>query len=125
MNAQAAKLLIVDDDAPILCALTARLEHSGYSVQAASNASIALTTIEDDEPDVALLDIDMPGLDGFKLADELHRRVPDCRCIFLTASKRQEHRDKADAMDIRFVEKPFDARDLLDVIHDACLERGL
>ena len=121
----AANLLIVDDDAPILRALTARLEHTGYSVKAASNASIALTSLDEQKPDVALLDIDMPGLDGFKLAEELHRRVPECRCIFLTASKRQEHREQARAMDLRFVEKPFDARDLLDAIEDARRERGL
>ena len=88
-------LLLVDDDTAILRALTARLTHAGYEVSAASNASIALTQAEQLAPDVALLDINMPGIDGFKLAEALRERRPDCVCIFLTASRSREQRDIA------------------------------
>ena len=54
-------LLIVDDDGPILRALTARFEHADYSVTPATNASIALSQLDEASPDAAILDINMPG----------------------------------------------------------------
>lgn len=117
-----AKIMVVDDDGPILRALTVRLEHAGYDVDPHIDASSALSALSDNNktPHVALLDVNMPGLDGFKLAGEIKRIAPACRCMFLTASKAGQHRDKAAGLGIEFVEKPFDARDLLDRIKTAC-----
>lgn len=125
MQAQARKeksqsILVVDDDGPILRALTVRLKHAGYRVLASRDASSALASLDDTPPAVALLDINMPGLDGFRLAEELQRKAPDCHCMFLTASKAQEHHERAAGLGIDIIEKPFEARELLERIGGVC-----
>ncbi|MEQ8693631.1 MAG: response regulator [Pseudomonadales bacterium] len=112
-------LLIVDDHGPTLRALTARFEHADYRVMPATNASIALGHLNEMKPDVALLDINMPGLDGFKLASELQRKVPDCKCFFISASKSQAQLEKAASMNLPILEKPFDGRELLAALESA------
>ena len=116
-------LLVVDDHGPILRALNARFTHAGFNVQSAKDSSSAIACLHDFEPKAALLDINMPGLDGFKVAQEIQTRVPGCEIIFITASKNQALREQADAIGaFAFMEKPFDAQDLMEQVASAMSE---
>lgn len=116
MNASAnAKrlILIVDDDTLLLQFLAEVLGHAGYETVAASSAAAAIRQIEAREPDLALLDITMPGMSGLELARHLHQNT-SVPFMFLSATgdvdtARQAATDGA----VGFVVKPVDAARLL------------
>lgn len=64
-------LLLVDDDSITLDLLTHTLEHAGFSASRAESAEAALAAVQASEPDLALLDISMPGMSGMELAKRL------------------------------------------------------
>jgi twitching motility two-component system response regulator PilH len=85
------KILIVDDSRTELMYLSEILDRGGYQVKTASNADDALRLLEGDRPDLLLLDVVMPGLNGFQLTRQLSRTpayadIP----VILCTSKRQE-----------------------------------
>lgn len=113
-------VLVVDDDGPILRALQARLKHAGYGVETARDGINALQCAEGAKPAVAVLDINMPGLDGFSVAEKLRKALPEIGLVFLTASKAADVRERASALGGAFVEKPFDSKHLMEKINDVC-----
>lgn len=112
------KILVVDDDGPILAALKLRLEHAGYTVMVARDSSSACVQAKRSMPDIALLDINMPGGDGFELAKTLDRLAEKrIEKVFITASKKPGLRDRAyecGATDL--IEKPFSSDRLFDTL---------
>ena len=111
-----SKVLVVDDDGPILRALQARLNHAGYRVSTARDGTTALISAGESAPDVAVLDINMPGLDGFSVAEKLREALPDIGLVFLTASKAPECRTRAADLGAAYMEKPFDSKNLMEKI---------
>lgn len=106
-------ILAVDDDEEMLRMLSRILELEGYDVALAANGRAALTILEECEPDLVILDIIMPGLDGFQVLDLIRQRsnVP---VIMLTA--RCEVTSLRDAVVLGaddYVRKPFYTRELL------------
>jgi len=104
----AKKLLLVDDDALMRRSLAFNLERSSYSVQTAATAEDALEIVHQNRPDLVLLDIGLPGMDGLealrKLRDELGIPV-----ILLTARRREL--DEVLGLEMGaddYVTKPFD-----------------
>lgn len=115
-------ILVVEDDDNISRALKARLTHEGYQVAIAKDAVSAVSVARQAEPAVALLDINMPGGDGFEVAKRIDRLgIGDgVKKVFITASKDPTLRQKAmDAGATAFVEKPFTADALLAAIDEA------
>jgi CheY-like chemotaxis protein len=116
------KILIVEDDKRIVMALKVRLQAQGYNVVAAYDAALAMDVAVKHQPDLVLLDISMPGGNGFMVAERLQNSpvtmgVP---IIFLTASKQAGLRDKAKELGAAgFFEKPYEAEELLDAIAKA------
>src|SRR6478752_6325373 len=81
------RCLIVDDSADFRDAASAMLERAGISVVKASNSAEALKYYEDFHPDVALVDIDLGGEDGFVLAEQLDRAsTPSTLAVMIDAS---------------------------------------
>lgn len=116
-------ILVVEDDERIAQALTARLKHEGYEVSLAMDAVTAVSTARRTSPDVALLDITMPGGDGFDVARRIDMVLPGGPVpkVFITASKEPGLRKRAaEAGAVAFVEKPFTAEELR-----AALERAV
>ena len=117
-----SKILLVEDDEKIVKALTIRLKSQGYDVVAAYDAVMAMAKALDCHPDVILLDISMPGGNGFTVAERLNdssltATVP---VIFLTASKEPGLRERAKELGaVGFLEKPFEAQELLSIIQHA------
>ena len=118
------KILIVEDDKHIIAALNVRLRAEGYDVCAAYDATLAMTQAVAHEPDLALLDISMPGGDGFLVAERLRAAAPTAHIpiIFITAlSQSAELRKKAEGVGaFALIEKPFRDQDLVAKI-DAAL----
>jgi two-component system, OmpR family, response regulator ChvI len=118
-----ATIALVDDDKNILASVTMLLEQEGYNVRAYSDGAAALTALAATPPDLAILDIKMPRMDGLELLRRL-RQTADLPVIFLT-SKDEEIDElmglNAGADD--YIRKPFSQRLLLERVK-AVLRRG-
>ena len=116
------KILIVEDDKKIARALGIRIRAAGYEPIAAFDAVQGTQLAVQHHPDLVLLDISMPGGDGFKVAERLQNSVltAGTPMIFLTAGKQPGLREKA--MEVgasAFFEKPYEAEELLAAIREA------
>ena len=116
-----ARVLVVEDDADILNLITARCRAAGHKVLGAASGPLALEAIGDTPPDLAILDIGLPTLDGFELLAELRKRdgMDDLPAIFLSARVQQESIDAGREMGATYLTKPFVASALLAAIDQA------
>jgi len=106
-------ILIVDDDALLRRSLAFNLEKAGYRASAAATAEDALALVRLDPPDLVLLDIGLPGMDGLDVLRALRRQI-DVPVIFLTARRREL--DQVLGLELGaddYVTKPFDIDVLL------------
>jgi DNA-binding response OmpR family regulator len=115
------RVLVIDDEAPIRLLCRVNLEAEGMEVLEASDGPTGLEKARNDEPDVILLDVMMPGLDGWQVAEELldSDRTNSIPIVFLTA--RAEVRDRARGLDlggIDYVTKPFNPVELAPLVLD-------
>ena len=115
----ADKILIVDDDATMVTLLATLLEIDGFEAQEALSGEEALRTIRKDPPDLVLLDIMMPEMDGFEVLAILrdHPSTEKLPVVMLTARTDdkdifQGWRRGAD----EYITKPFNPRELIDTI---------
>ena len=102
------KILIVDDEPDTILILQDRLEMEGYEVVTATDGYNALELIDQDLPDLVLLDLQMPQLDGIATLTHLHEKYPGMLVLMLTAHgtiQRAVEATKRGAYD--FLEKPF------------------
>src|ERR1700730_8533371 len=109
-------ILIVEDDQKIALALQVRLKANRYAVSIASDAITGASMGRTSKPDLILLDISMPGGNGFQLAETFHHMVETqgTPIIFITASKSPEVLQKViDLGAVGLFEKPFDTEKLL------------
>jgi two-component system alkaline phosphatase synthesis response regulator PhoP len=109
------KVLVIDDEAPIRLLCRVNLEAEGMDVIEAPDGPSGVDKARDERPDVILLDVMMPGLDGWRVAEQLFEddRTVAIPIIFLTA--RAEFRDRARGLDIGgvdYVTKPFNPLEL-------------
>lgn len=78
------RILVVDDDSEIVAMLSRGLKFEGYEVDTADNGASALTRFKERAPDLVLLDVMMPGMDGLEVCREM-RKVRDTPVLMLTA----------------------------------------
>jgi two-component system phosphate regulon response regulator PhoB len=123
------QVLVIDDEAPIRLLCRVNLEAEGMTVLEAADGPAGLDLARDRRPDIVLLDVMMPGLDGWRVAEQLldDERTSTIPIIFLTA--RAEFRDRARGLDIGgvdYVTKPFNPLDLAPLVRDLLvrIERG-
>jgi two-component system phosphate regulon response regulator PhoB len=121
--------LVIDDEAPIRLLCRVNLEAEKMEVLEAADGPSGLETARAEIPDVILLDVMMPGLDGWRVAEELldDERTENIPIVFLTA--RAELRDRARGIDlggVDYVTKPFNPVELAPLVRDllARVERG-
>jgi DNA-binding response OmpR family regulator len=115
------RVLVIDDEAPIRLLCRVNLEAEGMEVLEASDGPTGLEKARNEEPDVILLDVMMPGLDGWQVAEELldNDSTSSIPIVFLTA--RAEVRDRARGLDlggIDYVTKPFNPIELAPLVLD-------
>src|ERR1700744_6067813 len=80
-----AKIALVDDDKNILESVPMLMEQEGYHVRSFSDPAAAFTALTTTPPDIAILDIKMPRMDGLELLRRLPQGAPDLPVIFLTS----------------------------------------
>lgn len=113
-------VLVVDDDADIQLLLRLELSAEGYDVATADDGFEAVDRIPLLRPDVVLLDVMMPGLDGWSVLDRLEEPLPAVIVISGLASDRDQHyRHAIEQGALGFVSKPFDSAKLLELIATA------
>ena len=115
------KVLVIDDEAPIRLLCRVNLEAEKMNVLEASDGASGLEQAREEQPDVILLDVMMPGVDGWQIAEQLldDPRTTRIPIIFLTA--RAEFRDRARGLDIGgvdYVTKPFNPLELAPLVED-------
>ena len=116
------KILLVEDDSKITLALGIRLRHTGYEVVTAPDAIGAMAQALKHAPDVVVLDINLPGGDGFLVAERLRSQSATATVpvIFITASKLPGLVERAKQLGaVAFLEKPFSASQLADALERA------
>jgi two-component system, OmpR family, alkaline phosphatase synthesis response regulator PhoP len=123
------RVLVIDDEAPIRLLCRVNLEAEKMEVLEAADGPSGLEKAREERPDVILLDVMMPALDGWRVAEQLLEdgQTKEIPIIFLTA--RAEFRDRARGLDIGgvdYVTKPFNPLELAPLVRDllARIERG-
>jgi DNA-binding response OmpR family regulator len=118
-GATPTRVLVVDDEAPIRLLCRVNLEAEGMQVLEAADGIAGVEAAQAERPDVVLLDVMMPGMDGWQVAerlleDEATSHIP---LIFLTA--RAELRDRARGLElggVDYITKPFNPVELASVV---------
>ena len=119
------KILIVDDEPDLVQTIQDRLEMSGYTVTTAGNGKEGLEKTLQEKPDIVLLDVIMPIMDGLEMLEALrkHPESKDCAVIMLTARSQRQDIVQAKTCGIEdYIVKPFDLSELIEKIENV-LER--
>ncbi|WP_298392911.1 response regulator transcription factor [Flavobacterium sp.] len=108
------KILLAEDDIDFSEVLIQYLQLHNFNVVCAENGNKALEIFKNEPFDICILDVMMPEMDGFTLAEELLKINPDTRFIFLTAKQLKEDRIKGLQLGADdYVVKPFEAEELI------------
>jgi DNA-binding response OmpR family regulator len=117
-----AKILIVDDEADLISTVQCHIKWYGYDVITATNGKEGLEKAVNEKPDLVLLDISMPVMNGHEMLERLrkHPDLKDIPVIMLTALCEAEDIAKVSSYDIAdYVTKPFDFTELMGKIATA------
>ena len=115
MSGRPAVVLVADDDEDILLLVTARLRREGYEIVPARDGEEALSAARERRPDLAVLDIGMPGLDGLEVLSAIRAdpELAGTRVLLLTAkAQEQDVRRGYSAGADGYMKKPFSPSDL-------------
>ena len=114
------RLLFVDDEDELISALVERLELRGIDATGVTSGDEALELLREDDFDVVVIDVKMPGIGGLELLRTISRRYPDVKVILMTghgSSKDSEIGRRLGA--VAYLQKPVDLEDLLATVHRA------
>ena len=114
VNNQEARLVVVDDEPSIRELLSASLRFSGFEVITASNGTEAIEVIVDSQPDLIIMDVMMPDIDGFTVTSRIRQEGIDAPVLFLTA--RDDTQDKVMGLTVGgddYVTKPFSLEEVV------------
>lgn len=117
------KVVLIEDDPKLCKALTLRLKHMNFDVVSVGDAVSAMDASLKQQPILILLDINLPGGNGFVVAERLraHDATKLIPIVFITASSKPEFAERASSIPrSAFLQKPFDANQLMDCM-DACM----
>ncbi len=112
-------ILVVDDDRDLLTAMTTALAETGATIQTASDGNTAVTMVEQNAPDLVILDIMLPQKSGFLVLEQLRQKLPKGqgpKIVMITGNQGQRHRQYAQALGVHeYLNKPFRMERLLEV----------
>ena len=112
-----ASVLVVDDEPNIVLSLEFLMKQAGYDVRVARDGDAALKAVAERAPDLVLLDLMIPGRDGYEVCQTI-RANPACartKIVMLTARSREVEREKGLALGADdFITKPFSTRELVE-----------
>ena len=110
------KILAVDDEPMVLAVLRKRLEFAGYEVVTAENGMEALRKARAENPDLVILDLILPGLNGYQICTMLKRDQNFARTPVIILSSRSQERDVSEGMKAgadAYLTKPYESEELL------------
>lgn len=113
------KVLVVEDDKNIAKTLEIRLRSMGYKPLLAYDAVMGMKSAVQHNPDLVIMDINMPGGNGLDVAETMHdlSATNSTPIIFITASKKLSHRERAlELAAAGYFEKPYESDRLLDKV---------
>lgn len=116
--ADQAKILVVDDEPSIRELLSASLSFAGFDVRIAADGHEAISQVSFTHPDLVILDIMLPDMDGYEVLTKLREHEPDLPVLFLTA--KDDIRDKIKGLRVGgddYVTKPFSLEEVVARIH--------
>ena len=112
--AESKKILVVDDEQQLALAVKIRLQSRGYQVITANDGRQALELAEQEQPDLVILDVLMPVMDGYSCLRELNTRFGRGKIPVIVLTARDRMKDLFELEEIEdYVIKPFDHDDLL------------
>ncbi len=117
----AKKILVVDDDPYILMSLEFLMKKNGYDVMVARNGTEALDIVGKQMPDVVLLDIMMPDVDGYEICRHIKKtaKLKHTRVVFMSAKSKEADIQKGyDLGAALYITKPFSTRELVKQIQE-------
>jgi DNA-binding response OmpR family regulator len=115
------KILVVDDDPYILMSLEFLMKKNGYGVMVARNGTEALDIVGKQMPDVVLLDIMMPDVDGYEICKHIKKtaRLKHTKVVFMSAKSKEADIQKGyDLGASLYITKPFSTRELVKQIKE-------
>ena len=115
----AKKILVVDDEPHIVKVVKSRLEANGYAVVTASNGEEAIVKAQHEKPGLIILDVLMPGLNGFEVLEKLKqdKATSYIPIIMLTCEGQTDNIFKAQELGVAdYLIKPFDAKEMMGLI---------
>ena len=116
----APRILVIDDEMLIRWSVSKVLERAGYRVSEAASGRDGLAAIEGDPPDLVLLDITLPDLDGFDVLEAIRQSRPELPVLMMTADATRETARQAFHLGARgHLDKPFDPASLQAAVSDA------
>jgi DNA-binding response OmpR family regulator len=122
-----ASILVVDDEPNIVLSLEFLLKQAGFRVRTVSNGEAALAAIAQEPPDLVLLDVMIPGRDGYAVCQEVRSNPAwrDMRIIMLTAKGGDIQREKGLSLGAdEYLTKPFSTRELVELVRRMLDRRG-
>ena len=126
MTAEKRRILIVDDERPILLTLEALLGRHGYSIETASTAAAARRALKENSTALVLLDLQLPDAEGLEMLEQIKREHADTPVIILTA-----HDSLSNAIEsikrgaYHFISKPYAPEELLSLVEKALEKQTL
>ena len=125
-NSEARRILIIDDERPILMTLEALLTRHGYQTETATTATLGLRAMKTNSAALVLLDLQLPDADGLETLERLKKDFGDSQVIILTA-----HDSLNNAIEsikrgaFHFISKPYASEELLSLVEQALEKRSL
>lgn len=114
------RVLIVEDDPDLLVVLRVNLASAGIEPILAGDGRTAISRIEAERPDAVLLDVMLPGIDGWQVLEELHARRNVVPVVVCSAKKNPADMDRAQELGaVAYLPKPFDIDRLVDAVVSA------
>lgn len=125
-KAKKPKILIVEDEPDLVQTLKDRLVMNEYNIITAENGKVGLEKALHEKPDVVLLDVNMPVMDGFQMLEVLRKRPEGANCVVMMVTVYSQKQDiaRAEAGGVDdYIVKPFNMEDLIEKIENVLKRR--
>ena len=119
MTTISKKILIIEDDPSFLRAVSHIVEKEGYNVTTAANGMTGLRMAREDKPDLLILDVMLPGIDGFEICNQLRNEPQTAQLPIIMLSAKGQETDKTTGLKVganEYLTKPVDRAVLLEKV---------
>jgi DNA-binding NtrC family response regulator len=114
------KVLLVDDEVDFVKTLAQRLKMRDLKADTVHDGEQAMSFVKEQEPDVMVLDLRMPGMDGMEVLRQIKKAYPNTQVIILSAHGTEKEKEEAEKLGVYdFLKKPVDIETLMDKIKQA------